>query len=302
MSPWSALVATLQEAAAQAGPEEALDAGEVWEFFRDTALQIVRDNAYLLFLALWGLAKAMGTTVQTGTTGLFFSFGRATRVLEPGFVFKIPYFQRVKVLPTRARTLDLPDQKVTSRDGLVWFVDVNLVFRVVDVRKALIEVDDLDYGMEQMMALSVQEIVRATGRESLKSSGELDPLFEQAMQRRLEPWGVEVESAGFTSVRPSPKTLRFTQQVHNAEERLRMLERLRGEGLSHGASLAMLGTAPRFERRSLRASRREELSRRRRRILHAVHRAEVASEKRLGAPRRKEIQARVLSTRRGAWT
>jgi len=282
-----------------AGQEPAGEAELEWwvktyHFLREQLVEFARENPVVVAFAVIGALRTLGTTVRSGYTGLFFNCGRATRVLGPGFVFKIPFFQAVKVVPTRSRTMDVPHQKVTSADGLVWFVDVNLVYRVVDVRKALIEIDDLVNGMEQMMAISVQEIVRRSGREDLRLSGELDSQLERSMERRLEPWGVEVERAGFTSIKPSAKTLRFTQQFHASEERQRNLGRLVSRGLDRGPALAMLGSAPRVQRRAQRAAERESRSRRRRRILHAVSLAEREADLRVPAGLRTEVRARAV--------
>lgn len=277
---------------APAGEEPSL-VGQLWELVREGAVDFARQNPYVVFLMVWGAIRAMGTTVRSGTTGLFFSFGRATRICEPGLVLKIPYFQTVRVLPTRWRTLDVPDQRVTSADGLVWFVDVNLVYRIVDVRRALIEVDDLGKGMLQILGLSVQEIVRGVGRDRMRLAGGLDEALEEAMAARLSAWGVEVEHAGFTSIRPSPKTLRLTQQRHAAAVRARSLDRLLGLGVPAGHALAMLGSAPRVVRRERRALHREVASRRRRRLLEGLERGlRDAEGPALAAPRRAELRMR----------
>jgi len=265
------------------------------DFAKQQAIGFAKENPYLVFLMVWGAMRAMGTTVRSGTTGLFFSFGRATRVIDPGFVFKIPYFQTVRVLPTRSRTMDVPNQRVTSRDGLVWFVDVNLVYQVVDVRKALIQIDDLEKGMLQLLGLFVQDIVRQSGREEMRLSGGLDEELERAMAARLADWGVEVHHAGFTSIKPSPKTLRFTQQQHSTEERARALEHFESSGIPRGHALAMLGSAPRLQRRALRAQQRETRSRRRRRILRGVRRAERESRGELTAQQRGRVRQAVVA-------
>jgi regulator of protease activity HflC (stomatin/prohibitin superfamily) len=254
-----------------------------------------KENMYVVAVGVWSAFRAMGATVESGNTGLFFSFGKATRVLEPGFVFKIPYFQKVEILPTRARTLDVPNQKVTSLEGLVWFVDVNLVYRVVDIRKALIEVDELEEAMKQMLGLSVQEIVRHSLRNVMRLSGGLDEALEKAMGSRLEAWGVEVDSVGFTSVRPSPQTLRFTQQQHACEVRAKALDHLESEGISRGYALAMLGTPAMPRRRALAARQYESLSRRKRRILRWSYRAEKASE--IDMPARLRVELRKTAVR-----
>jgi regulator of protease activity HflC (stomatin/prohibitin superfamily) len=259
-------------------------------FLRERAIHLAKSNPYVVFLAAWGAIRAMGGTVQTGYTGLFFSFGRVTRYVEPGFYFKVPFLQKVRVLPTRSRTLDVPNQKVTSGDGLVWFVDVNLVYRIVDVRKGLVEIDDLVKGMEQVLGLYVQDIVRHSGRDSMRLSGGLDQKLKAAMATSLEKWGVELESVGFTSIRPSPKTLRFTQQRHSTEERNRMLEQLEAGGMQRGHALAMLGAAPMPERRAPRSAARERLSRRKRRILHRVHLVERTAKKALSGSQLAQIR------------
>ena len=275
--------------------EEAPSFGSyAWSTARDFAIDFAKENPYVVFLMVWGTLRAMGTTVRSGTTGLFFSFGRAKRVVEPGFVFKIPYFQTVRVLPTRSRTMDVPDQRVTSRDGLVWYVDVNLVYHIVDVRKALIEVDDLQRGMLQMLGLSVQEIVRDAGRDEMRLSGGLDELLERSMARRLAAWGVEVDHAGFTSIKPSPKTLRFTQQQHATEVRARALGRLRAAGVPAGHALAMLGSPPLLQRRERRATQREARARRRRRVLRGLRLAEKASRQRMTAQQRGALRQAAL--------
>ena len=74
-------------------------------------------------------------------------FGRARRELEPGFHLLIPFLQRARRMPTRSRTLDLPAQRVATHQGLVYHVDANLVYRVTDVRKAMIQVDQIEKGM-----------------------------------------------------------------------------------------------------------------------------------------------------------
>jgi regulator of protease activity HflC (stomatin/prohibitin superfamily) len=198
--------------------------------------------SYVLVFLVAALVRAAGKTVQSGQTGLKFSFGRATRVAGPGFYPLIPFLQVMRIVATRDRTLDLPEQRVTTQDGLVYDVDANLVFRVVDVRKALIEIDDLDRGMHQVLGLSVQEVLRQRARGELHVSSDLDQVLARALAERLAPWGVEVRRAGFTSITPSDRTLRVTQLVAATDERARLYAALSASGAPPGAALALLGT------------------------------------------------------------
>ena len=249
----------------------------LWGYFQS----VLEDHAYALVAVVFAVVRAAGTTVRTGETGLRFSFGRATRVVEPGFHPLLPFLQVIRTLPTRSRTIDIPRQRVTTLDGLVYDVDANLMFRVVDVRRALIEIDELDKGMFQVLGLGVQEVLRARERGSMHVSGELDLALGRRMAARLEAWGVEVERAGFTSIEPSPRTLRVTQLAANAEERARNLALLEAGGIPRSRALPLLGVAsfPTTRTRKLRRFARARGRTRRllRRVDEALAREELST-------------------------
>ncbi|MFN0008521.1 MAG: SPFH domain-containing protein [Planctomycetota bacterium] len=244
---------------------DAWDTIRAW-FLSDVIGDFIRDNLWALWLVVWAIIRATGKIVQTGQTGLLFSFGRAKKVIGPGFRALIPFLQIVRIVPTRHRTLHLPAQCVTTRDGLVYFVDANLVFQVVDIRKALVEIDDLVKGMSQALGLGVQAVLVERGRAEMRAGGELDALLAKDLGRRLEPWGVEVVRAGFITITPSPESLRVTQIAAQVEEREKAFGAFEAAGLSRGQALALLGTRTRLTNRG-RAVREKESRRRARRRL-----------------------------------
>jgi regulator of protease activity HflC (stomatin/prohibitin superfamily) len=250
-------------------PAPASYAARTLEFLRQWLDGVWEDHRHEFIYAglavISALVRAMGKTVESGNTGLKFSFGRATREVGPGFYPLIPFLQIIRTLPTRSRTLDLPAQRVTTDDGLVFEADANLVYRVVDVRRALIEIDDLERGMLQVLGLSVQELLRHRSRGALYASAELDGELSARMAERLAAWGVEVEHAGFPSLRPSLETTRVTQLASLGAERRLVLDQLTARGVSLDSSLALLGSPVRFVTRTKHlAARHRELSRLRR--------------------------------------
>ncbi len=238
----------------------------------DWVVETAKANSYLLFLALYTLVRATAVTVQSGTTGLLFSFGRARKVITPGVRVLLPFLQVVRVLPTRQRTMDLPAQRVTTLDGLVYLVDANLVYRIVDVAKALIEIDDLQKGMRQVLVLSVQDVLRCSRRMTFQSTSEFDRLLAESMAPRLAPWGVEIDRAGFTSITPSSKTLRLTQLSQRVSERRAGLDVLE-HGAQRPLALALLGTNQRMLTRSALGREREVAARRAHQVERLFRRA-----------------------------
>src|SRR5438445_9955353 len=98
-------------------------------------------RVYAALLVVLAIVRSFGTTVQSGRAGVLFFCGRTRKVLEPGFHPHIPLLHKVKDTPIRSVTLDLPRQRVSTGDGLVYDVDATLIYRVDDPVKALTAVD-----------------------------------------------------------------------------------------------------------------------------------------------------------------
>ncbi|MDA1263967.1 MAG: SPFH domain-containing protein [Planctomycetota bacterium] len=227
-----------------------------------------RDELVLLaFGTAYAIAQAMVFQVKSGETGLRFDFGRAKKELAPGTHPMMPFVQRARKMPTRSRTLDLPFQRVVNLEGLVMHVDANVVYRITDVRKAMIEIDQLEKGMLQMLGLGVQEVLRATPYEEIQRATDLDRRLATNLALRLAPWGVEIERAGFPSISPSPQSLRITQLRHRVEERCGVCDNLVKAGVHGRRALPLVGTrqVPRRKFYQLRL-----LDQRRRRERHLV--------------------------------
>ena len=207
---------------------------------------------YFAAIAVASVVRALGVTVKSGETALLFSFGRAGAELQPGFRILIPFLQVIRRMPSRSRTLDLPSQRVATLEGLVYHVEANLVYRVVDIRKAIIEIDSLEKGMLQILGLSVQDTLRTLQREQLAHPETLKEKLTQRLEQRLAPWGVRVEQAGFPSITPSARTLRVTQFSRTLAERARVLNHLQNEPLEQALALGLLGSRTRFTRRTAR--------------------------------------------------
>jgi len=219
---------------------------------------------------VWYTIRAAAALVETGNRGLLFSFGRARRVLEPGLKFLLPFLQVVRMMPVRSRTLNLAAQQVTTLDGLVYDVDSILVYRVDDVRKALIEIDDLVEAMNQTLGLSVQELLCTRKREQLKVSDDLNARLEALMTPALAPWGVVVEQVGFNSITPNAVTARLTQLSQRISQKRRALRMLEQAGIDRRLALPLLGGSPMLVRRMLPAIERERIQRRRNRLRRAA--------------------------------
>ena len=217
-----------------------------------------REFLYAIAGGVWALMRLAGKTVESGHIGVKFSFGRVVRTCEPGFYPLVPVFQVIRIVPSRARTLDLPRQTLATDDGLVFEVDANVVYRVTDASKALVEVRDYEAALGQVLSLSVHEVLAARDRSSLRVSALLDAALRRAMHERVAAWGITVERAGFTSIRPLQQTTRITQLRSRLRTRASVVETLASHELEPTMALGLVGSPTRMiaRTRSLRVVER----------------------------------------------
>jgi regulator of protease activity HflC (stomatin/prohibitin superfamily) len=182
--------------------------------------------------------------VYDGQHALKFTLGRAQYVVGPGVHFKWPIFQRFRVEETKDTTIDLEPQIIQLRDDLVYEVGAKAVYQIVDLRKALIEIDNLVTGLKNRLVLAVQRVVRAQDRESVRDMPRMIAAVKQELRPVEEQWGVTFHEFGFSTFSPTPETLEVTQLRKLAEEKLRLYERFRYDlDMSDEAAVALISGA-----------------------------------------------------------
>ncbi len=178
--------------------------------------------------------------VYDGQHALKFTLGRARYVVGPGLQFKWPIIQRFQVKDTRHTTLDLEPQTIRLADDLVYEVDTKVLYQIVDLRKAIIEIDDVVMGLRNRVVLAVQRIVGAQTRATIGDREHMEELIRDELRPVEEAWGVNILAVGFSNLSPSPATLEITQLDLLARERLALYHELVSEDLSPAAAVALV--------------------------------------------------------------
>ncbi len=193
-----------------------------------------------MFLELVGAVTGIFVVVYDGQHALKFTLGRAGGVVGPGVHFKLPIIQKYEVEETKHTTLDLEPQTIQLTDDLVYEVDCKLMYQIVNLRKAIIEIDNLVTGLENRVVMVVQRIVQSQNRETVRDTGSMVTEITNELQPVAEQWGLRILQFGFSNISPSPATLEITQLQLLADERLSLYERFRGAGLAPESAVALL--------------------------------------------------------------
>jgi regulator of protease activity HflC (stomatin/prohibitin superfamily) len=190
-----------------------------------------------------GAITGIFVVVYDGQHALKFTLGRAREVVGPGVHFKWPIVQRFRVEETKHTTLDLEPQTIQLADDLVYEIDCKVMYQIVDLRKALIEIDDLVMGLKNRVVLAVQGVVRRRDRRTIRDAASLVAEIKTDLAAIEEQWGVRILQLGFSNISPSPTTLEITQLELLAKEKLALYGTLRDAGLADASSVALLSGA-----------------------------------------------------------
>jgi regulator of protease activity HflC (stomatin/prohibitin superfamily) len=182
--------------------------------------------------------------VYDGQHALKFHLGRAVGVVGPGVHFKLPLIQRFQVEPTKDTTLDLAPQVIQLSDELVYEVGAKVVYQIVDLRKAVVEVDNLVEGLKNRLVIIVQNVVKVQDRYTVRDMARMVHEVKQALLPVEQQWGVKVHEFGFSTFSPTPETLEITQLQKLANEKLALYRQFHEvQGLSAEAAVSLISGA-----------------------------------------------------------
>ena len=194
-------------------------------------------------LDLFGALTGLFTIVNDGQHALRFTLGRARAVVGPGIHFKVPLIQTFRTEETKHTTLDLSPQVIQIDDNLVYEVDCKVVYQIVNLRKALIEVDDIVKGLQNRVVIAVQEVVSSRDRNTVTDVDGMCTAIRDRLRDVEDQWGVRILQFGFSNLSPSPTSLEITQLEMLALEKESLFKRLQQDGLSEEAAVALISGA-----------------------------------------------------------
>ena len=102
--------------------------------------------------------------------GVMLTFGKFTGVRKPGWSIVVPVFQQMIKVDLRVKAVDVPDQKVITRDNVSASINAVIYYKVADAAKAVLEVEDFFFAVSQLAQTTMRNIVgkEATAKELME--------------------------------------------------------------------------------------------------------------------------------------
>ncbi len=133
--------------------------------------------------------------LQEYERGVVFRLGNALKdVKGPGLNLIIPFgVDRLVKVDMRILTLDVPPQEVITRDNVSVKVNAVIYFKVLDSRKAILEINNYLYATSQLAQTTLRSVCGQEDLDSLLQEREkLNTAIQTILDRHTDPWGIKV--------------------------------------------------------------------------------------------------------------
>ena len=181
--------------------------------------------------------------------GVMLTMGRFTGVVEPGWRIVIPIFQRLIKVDIRTKAVDVPDQKVITRDNVSASINAVIYYRVSDAAKAVLEVEDFRYAVSQLAQTTMRNIV-GSGEldEVLAERDKLSQRIRDIIDVETDKWGISVENVELKDFfLPEDMERTIAKQAEAERERRAGIIKAEGEVIAAeniAKAATILGNAP----------------------------------------------------------
>jgi regulator of protease activity HflC (stomatin/prohibitin superfamily) len=128
--------------------------------------------------------------------GVIFRLGKLLdRPKGPGIIFVFRPIDRMVRMSLRTVVLDVPPQDIITRDNVSVKVNAVVYFRVIDPRRAVVEVENYNYATSQLSQTTLRSVLgQAELDDLLAERDRLNSQLQQILDHQTDPWGIKVSA------------------------------------------------------------------------------------------------------------
>jgi regulator of protease activity HflC (stomatin/prohibitin superfamily) len=185
---------------------------------------------YLVVIAVLYLLSGL-RVVNQYERGVVLTLGRFSGLRQPGLTVIFPGIQRMISVDTRTNTIDIPKQEVITQDNVTVNVDAVVYFRVVDTKKAILEVTNYIYASSQFAQAALRDVTGNVDLDSLLGKrDEVSAQIKEIVDKQTEKWGIDVESVKIQNIElPQDMKRAMAKQAEAERERRAVIITAEGE-------------------------------------------------------------------------
>jgi regulator of protease activity HflC (stomatin/prohibitin superfamily) len=154
--------------------------------FSDSLLGVV--GFFVIILAFMSLR-----IVKEYDRGVIFFLGKLTGVRGPGLILLIPFFEQMTSVTLRTITMNIPSQKIITKDNVSIDIAAVAYYKIIDPQKSVIAIEDMTSAVNQISQTTVRNVVGQFSLDQLLSqTSAINLQIKNVIDGHTEPWGAEV--------------------------------------------------------------------------------------------------------------
>ncbi len=131
--------------------------------------------------------------VQQYERGVVFFLGKFEGVREAGFTLIFFPFQQMTRVSLRTVTMQIPSQKIITKDNVSIDIAAVAYYKIVDPEKAVVAIEDVYNAVNQISQTTVRNVVgRFQLDELLAETAKINEQIKDVIDAHTEPWGASV--------------------------------------------------------------------------------------------------------------
>jgi regulator of protease activity HflC (stomatin/prohibitin superfamily) len=192
-------------------------------------------------IVVLSLMAASIRVVQQYQRGVHFRLGRVIGVREPGLRFIIPIIDRLWRVSLRIVTMPIQSQGIITRDNVSVDIAAVAYFRVIDARKAVVVIENVNAAIDQIAQTTLRNVVgQHSLDEVLAQTEKINGSIRQILDTTTVEWGVEVTLVELKDIQ-LPDSMKRAMAREAEAEREKRAKIIAAEGEARAA--AALGDA-----------------------------------------------------------
>lgn len=127
--------------------------------------------------------------------GVVLTMGKFTGIRNPGWSIIVPVFQKMDKVDLRVKAVDVPDQKVITKDNVSASINAVIYYKVSDAARAILEVENFRYAVSQLAQTTMRNIVGSAELDEVLSEREkLSEQIRNIIDSETDKWGIKVDN------------------------------------------------------------------------------------------------------------
>jgi regulator of protease activity HflC (stomatin/prohibitin superfamily) len=162
--------------------------------------------------------------------GVVFTLGKFTGVRPAGFTMVFAPFQSMAKVSLRTVTMQIPSQKIITKDNVSIDIAAVAYYKISDAEKAVIAIENVYNAINQISQTTVRNVVgRFSLDQLLAQTADINEQIKGVIDQHTEPWGTTVTAVEIKDI-TLPENMQRAMAKEAEAERERRAKIVAAEG------------------------------------------------------------------------